>query len=131
MGGVWVTRAVPSPSFCADSASGFCAARARGARAPLQKIASLAAAKVDYDQPGCGKYFCVACNKHHIDKQALSQHFKSKPHRRRIKQLRDEPYSQEEANQGQQRPTAHRPQLHTTHGAAQVPRAHTPRRKGN
>eukprot|EP00041_Stephanoeca_diplocostata_P024892 m.641067 g.641067 ORF g.641067 m.641067 type:complete len:166 (+) comp22626_c0_seq7:266-763(+) len=64
--------------------------------AAIQKIASKPA---DGDLPGLGQFHCVACDRHFIDKQALRTHVRTKIHKRRIKKLRDEPYSLKEAEQ--------------------------------
>ncbi|XP_046368921.1 zinc finger protein 593-like [Haliotis rufescens] len=52
---------------------------------------------LDYDKPGGAQHYCLHCTKYFIGARALSDHFKSKPHKRRIKALQMEPYSQEEA----------------------------------
>ena len=49
------------------------------------------------DLPGLGQYFCVYCNKHHENATALAQHTKGKPHKKRLKRLDEQPYSQAEA----------------------------------
>ncbi|XP_005090598.1 zinc finger protein 593 [Aplysia californica] len=53
---------------------------------------------VDLDKPGAGQFYCLHCAKHFIDEKALKDHFKSKPHKRRLKALETEPYTQEEAD---------------------------------
>ncbi|KAL7006971.1 hypothetical protein EMMF5_003555 [Cystobasidiomycetes sp. EMM_F5] len=47
--------------------------------------------------PGAGDYPCVACSRHFISTEALATHTKTKVHKRRMKALKDEPYSQKEA----------------------------------
>lgn len=46
---------------------------------------------------GAGDYPCVACSRHFISTEALATHTKTKVHKRRMKALKDEPYSQKEA----------------------------------
>lgn len=53
---------------------------------------------VDLDKPGAAQFYCLTCSKYCIDQRALSDHFKSKPHKRRLKALEVEPYTQEEAD---------------------------------
>ena len=42
--------------------------------------------------PGFGKFFCTTCAKHFINAQSLSEHGKSKHHKKRIKELQKVPY---------------------------------------
>ena len=53
---------------------------------------------VDHDRPGSGQHYCLHCAKYCIDATALKAHFRSKPHKRRIKALQLEPYTQAEAD---------------------------------
>ncbi|XP_041352159.1 zinc finger protein 593-like [Gigantopelta aegis] len=53
---------------------------------------------VDYDKPGAAQYYCIHCARYFINNTALTDHFKTKPHKRRIKSLQIEPYTQEEAD---------------------------------
>nr|XP_051688687.1 zinc finger protein 593-like [Oryctolagus cuniculus] len=48
---------------------------------------------------GCrgGLHRCLACARYFIDSANLKTHFRSKDHKKRLKQLTVEPYSQEEA----------------------------------
>merc|ERR1711939_525335 len=48
--------------------------------------------------PGGGEFPCVHCSRHFISKPALDTHLKTKIHKRRLKELKDKPYSQEEAD---------------------------------
>jgi len=54
---------------------------------------------VDIDVTGAGQFYCLHCAKYFIDETALRKHFTGKPHKRRIKALQTEPYSQAEAEQ--------------------------------
>uniref|UniRef100_H0XNZ0 Zinc finger protein 593 n=1 Tax=Otolemur garnettii TaxID=30611 RepID=H0XNZ0_OTOGA len=51
----------------------------------------------DPDLPGGGLHLCPACARYFIDSANLKTHFGSKEHKKRLKQLSIEPYSQEEA----------------------------------
>ncbi|XP_014447448.2 zinc finger protein 593 [Tupaia chinensis] len=51
----------------------------------------------DPDLPGGGLHRCLACARYFIDSANLKTHFRSKDHKKRLKQLSVEPYSQEEA----------------------------------
>ena len=53
---------------------------------------------IQEDKPGLGQHYCVECSKYFESSNALLHHTKSKVHRRRLKQLRDVPYLQEEAD---------------------------------
>ena len=46
---------------------------------------------------GGGDFPCVECSRHFISPEALKTHTKTKVHKRRLKELKDEPYSQAEA----------------------------------
>ncbi|XP_065837875.1 zinc finger protein 593-like [Oscarella lobularis] len=53
----------------------------------------------DPDLPGFGQHYCLECSRHFIDEKSLSEHVKSKVHKRRLKELsRAPPYTQEEAD---------------------------------
>ncbi|XP_004025274.3 zinc finger protein 593 [Gorilla gorilla gorilla] len=54
-------------------------------------------AEFDPDLPGGGLHRCLACARYFIDSANLKTHFRSKDHKKRLKQLSVEPYSQEEA----------------------------------
>ncbi|XP_037684021.1 zinc finger protein 593 [Choloepus didactylus] len=51
----------------------------------------------DPDLPGGGLHRCLACARYFVDSANLKTHFRSKDHKKRLKQLSMEPYSQEEA----------------------------------
>ncbi|EMP27799.1 hypothetical protein UY3_15105 [Chelonia mydas] len=48
----------------------------------------------DPDMPGSAQHYCV---RYFVDLNSMKEHFKSKVHKRRLKQLREEPYTQQEA----------------------------------
>lgn len=52
---------------------------------------------LDEDLPGQGQFYCVECSRYFINKPSLDDHLKSKPHKKRLKELKETPYSQEEA----------------------------------
>ncbi|KAI1469421.1 uncharacterized protein F4812DRAFT_422984 [Daldinia caldariorum] len=53
--------------------------------------------KAAEDLPGLGKWYCTECAKWYESEHSLVVHRKGKPHKRRVKQLREEPYTQKEA----------------------------------
>ncbi|KAH8653325.1 hypothetical protein BX600DRAFT_440409 [Xylariales sp. PMI_506] len=53
--------------------------------------------KASEDLPGLGRWYCVECAKWFETESSLVIHRKGKPHKRRVKQLKEEPYTQKEA----------------------------------
>ncbi|XP_075051638.1 zinc finger protein 593 [Mixophyes fleayi] len=53
--------------------------------------------EIDYNVPGNAQHYCLHCARYFVDLKTLKEHFKTKVHKRRLKQLKEEPYSQEEA----------------------------------
>lgn len=53
--------------------------------------------EVDLDAPGFAQFYCLHCAKYFINQRALDDHFKTKVHKKRLKELCDDPYTQEEA----------------------------------
>lgn len=53
--------------------------------------------EVDLEKPGFAQFYCIHCAKYFIDDHALQAHFRTKVHKRRLKNLEVEPYSVEEA----------------------------------
>ncbi|KAK0384231.1 hypothetical protein NLU13_8319 [Sarocladium strictum] len=53
--------------------------------------------KAEEDLPGLGRHYCVECAKWFEAEANLVAHRSGKPHKRRVKQLREEPYTQKEA----------------------------------
>ncbi|RWS02344.1 zinc finger protein-like protein [Dinothrombium tinctorium] len=51
----------------------------------------------DEDLPGGGQFYCVHCSRYFIDEKSITDHRKSKVHKRRLKELNEDPYSKEEA----------------------------------
>ncbi|PQE14378.1 zinc finger protein [Rutstroemia sp. NJR-2017a BBW] len=60
-------------------------------------LAQYKQSKAAEDLPGLGKYYCVECAKWYESENSLVAHLKGKPHKRRVKALKDEPYTQKEA----------------------------------
>ncbi|CAJ2508829.1 Uu.00g138550.m01.CDS01 [Anthostomella pinea] len=53
--------------------------------------------KAKEDLPGLGKWYCVECAKYFESEVNMVFHKKGKPHKRRAKQLLEEPFTQKEA----------------------------------
>lgn len=53
--------------------------------------------KAPEDLPGFGQWYCVQCAKWFESETNFVKHGKGKPHKRRVRQLREEPYTQREA----------------------------------
>ncbi|XP_019403555.1 PREDICTED: zinc finger protein 593 [Crocodylus porosus] len=51
----------------------------------------------DPDLPGSARFYCLHCARYFVDLSSLTEHCRSKVHKRRLKELREEPYTQEEA----------------------------------
>ncbi|KAG7510521.1 hypothetical protein JOB18_024170 [Solea senegalensis] len=54
--------------------------------------------EVDFDVTGCAQHYCLHCARYFVDMKALKEHFKTKVHKKRLKELREEPYTQAEAD---------------------------------
>jgi bud site selection protein 20 len=63
----------------------------------IEKSDELLNQEVDLEAPGFAQHYCLHCAKHFINQRALDDHFKTKVHKRRMKALQDDPYTQEEA----------------------------------
>lgn len=53
--------------------------------------------KAPEDLPGLGQYYCVECAKWFESEYSQLTHLKGSAHKRRVKALKDEPYTQKEA----------------------------------
>ncbi|KAI9221177.1 bud site selection-related protein, partial [Blastocladiella britannica] len=62
-----------------------------------EKAELLAKQPFDLDLPGQGQHYCIECSRYFINDESLVLHTKSKVHRRRLKELKDGPYTQAEA----------------------------------
>ncbi|MCJ1373822.1 Bud site selection protein 20 [Loxospora ochrophaea] len=61
-------------------------------------LAQHKASKAVEDLPGLGQWYCVECAKWFEGEHNFLQHQRGKPHKRRMRALRVEPYSQKEAD---------------------------------
>lgn len=52
---------------------------------------------IDFDLPGLGQHYCVECARYFITEDVLKHHKKTKKHKIRLKELKETPYSQREA----------------------------------
>ncbi|KAK7904870.1 hypothetical protein WMY93_017477 [Mugilogobius chulae] len=62
-----------------------------------EAAAKLLNQEVDYDITGNAQHYCLHCARYFVDLRSMKEHFKSKVHKRRLKQLSEEPYTQAEA----------------------------------
>jgi bud site selection protein 20 len=67
----------------------------------------------DDDLPGGGQFYCVETGRHFADAKALADHKKTKAYKRRLRELKEEKYSQGEAERAagmtkEKLPPAHR-----------------------
>lgn len=51
----------------------------------------------DEDLPGEGQHYCISCARYFMDKMSLEAHSKSKLHKRRLKAVLEEPWTQKDA----------------------------------
>jgi len=54
----------------------------------------------DEDLPGGGQFYCAETGRHFVDAHALEDHKKSKPYKKRLKDLKEEKYTQALADLG-------------------------------
>ncbi|KAJ7058365.1 hypothetical protein C8F01DRAFT_1210709 [Mycena amicta] len=62
-----------------------------------ERRAELEAQPLNHELPGLGQHYCVECAKYYETDDALKSHWRSKVHKRRCKQLKEKPYTIEEA----------------------------------
>lgn len=53
---------------------------------------------LDETKPGLGQYYCISCARHFESVSAKNTHMKGRLHKRQVKELKEGPYTQEEAN---------------------------------
>merc|ERR1712098_288214 len=63
----------------------------------LKEIQKFKVMPVDEDLPGEGQFYCVSCAHYCQDDVALQVHFKTKMHKRVLKEARKTPHTQEDA----------------------------------
>merc|ERR1711890_66549 len=52
---------------------------------------------IDPDLPGEGQFYCVHCARYFINQKCFTEHKKTKTHKKRLRLLKEVPYSQAEA----------------------------------
>ncbi|KAJ3214303.1 Bud site selection protein 20 [Dinochytrium kinnereticum] len=53
--------------------------------------------ELDPELPGLGQFYCLHCARHFTSEMALEAHLLTKLHKKRLKLLKEEPYTQAEA----------------------------------
>ena len=53
--------------------------------------------ELDEYKPGLGQHYCLTCARYFISTQAITEHFRTKEHKKRMKTCKEIPYSIEEA----------------------------------
>lgn len=61
--------------------------------ASRESVHALKNQPLDETKPGLGQYYCVECAKYFENQEALDRHGKGKIHKRRLKDLRQRPYT--------------------------------------
>lgn len=64
---------------------------------PMKAEALRTQQPIDFDLPGLGQHYCVECARYFIADNVLEEHKRTKAHKIRLKELKEKPYSQEEA----------------------------------
>merc|ERR1712002_831819 len=54
--------------------------------------------KVDPDLPGGGQFYCIFCTRYFMSEKILKDHERTKNHKKRVKLLKETPYTQAEAD---------------------------------
>ncbi|CAI4221819.1 unnamed protein product [Auanema sp. JU1783] len=62
-----------------------------------EKAAKLMNQEIDLDLPGDGQFYCIECARHFTDEKTITAHKKSKPHKNRVKTLKEVPYTVKES----------------------------------
>lgn len=63
-----------------------------------KSIESLKNQAFDETKPGLGQYYCIPCARYFDSVSAKNTHMKGRFHKRQVKELKEGPYTQEEAN---------------------------------
>merc|ERR1711977_650447 len=53
---------------------------------------------IDPDLPGEGQFYCIPCARYFINQTCLTEHKKTKNHKKRLRLLKNSPYTQAEAD---------------------------------
>ena len=53
--------------------------------------------EMDEEKPGLGQHYCITCSRYFINDDSIRKHFQTKEHKKRIKALKEEPYTIEES----------------------------------
>lgn len=64
----------------------------------VESITKLKNQEQDEYKPGLGQYYCIHCDKYFQDNKALASHLKMRVHKRRVKELAKNPYTQLESD---------------------------------
>lgn len=48
--------------------------------------------ELDVSLPGGGEYYCIACDRHFVNAEALTTHKEQRTHKRRLKAAEEDPY---------------------------------------
>ncbi|CAM9763430.1 unnamed protein product, partial [Hapterophycus canaliculatus] len=81
---------------------------------------------VDDDLPGQGQFYCTPCARHFTDAQTKVTHIRSKLHKRRMKDVAQEQYTQAEAERGAGMSKEKYPPAHPVKGAPAASSAPAP-----
>lgn len=58
-----------------------------------ESILKLKDAPLDETKPGMGQFYCIHCAKYFENDHSIKDHYKSKIHKRRVKELKARPYT--------------------------------------
>ena len=61
-------------------------------------LAQRVQAKPAEELPGLGRFYCIECAKWFESEHSLVHHRRGRPHKRRLRALKEEPYTQKEAD---------------------------------
>ncbi|KAH3679213.1 hypothetical protein WICPIJ_008682 [Wickerhamomyces pijperi] len=62
-----------------------------------ESILKLKDQPIDENKIGLGQYYCIHCAKYFETAKAIADHYKGKPHKRRVKEINERPYTPLEA----------------------------------
>lgn len=63
-----------------------------------QSIQKLEKQEIDEYKPGLGQYYCIQCVKYFESQAAVKSHISTKRHKRRLKEIKEIPYTGDEAD---------------------------------